>query len=403
MEKRLISGCKAVAEGVKLARVKVIAAYPITPQTEIIEYLARMIADNELDADMIIPESEHSAISICMGASLTGVRTFTATCSQGLALMHECLFQASGLRLPIVMAITNRALSHPGSILGDHSDTMASRDSGWIQFWAKNCQEVLDSILIAYKVAEIASLPTMVNLDGFTLSHLYEPVELPEPIEVEDFLPAEPKKRGPLLSQEFSGFIGPPSPAEYTEEWHYMLHKSLIESKSLIQKVDAEFAQRFGRKYSLVEEYQCDDAEIILVGMGSVVGTIEDSIETLRKEGIRVGLIRLRVFRPFPLEDVRKILRRASVVAVLDRSISHGSTGGPVFHEVSSALNIFSDKPIVIGFVLGLGGRDITKELIIKIIKFSESVKKSGIIPSESIFPSIRENILKKWEVTSIV
>jgi|Deesub1362A_J573_1020465.scaffolds.fasta_scaffold04469_3 pyruvate ferredoxin oxidoreductase alpha subunit len=397
---KLMSGNKAVAESVKLSSVQVIAAYPITPQTPIIEELSKMIANGEFDADMIHVESEHSAISACIGAAFVGTRTFTATCSQGLALMHECLFITSGFRLPIVMCITNRALSMPGNILNDHSDVMASRDCGWIQFWTETCQEVLDCTLMAYKVAETVNLPVMVNLDGFVLSHLYEPVELPDKMTIEDFLP-EPDMKGPLLSSEQSGYFGPPAPAEYTEEFHYIRHQDLIHSKNVIKKTYEEFSQTFGREYELVDAYRCEDAEIILVGMGSVSGTVKDVVDDIRKVGFRVGLMNIRVFRPFPIDEIKKVLKNAKIVIVLDRTMPNGAIGGPVFREVSSAIVNLSDRPLIVSAVLGLGGRDISKKTIMKVIDEARKIERAGIDQIELMWPDVRDDVLKNWAVFS--
>lgn len=393
---KFMSGNQAVAEAVKLSGVQVVAAYPITPQSSIVEYISEMIANGEIDAELIHVESEHSSMSACIGAASVGARAFTATCSQGLALMHECLFIASGLRLPVVMCVVNRALSAPINILCDHSDTMASRDCGWIQFWAETCQEVLDDILISFKVAESISMPAMVNLDAFVLSHLHEPVDVPSLETAKEFLP-DPSPIEPLVLPERPGCHGTIAFADYTEEWNYSRHHRLVKSKNLIEKTDDEFARKFGRKYDLVETYRCEDADTILVGMGTMVGTTRDVVDDLRREGLHVGLLKLRVFRPFPVTEIRRALRKAKVVAVMDRSLSYAAAGGPVFLEISNALYNLSDRPLVIDFVLGLGGRDITSRSIRKIVDEADKVQQTGKVTKELIWPDVRKGILKNW------
>jgi pyruvate ferredoxin oxidoreductase alpha subunit len=393
-----ISGNRAVAEGVRLSNPQVIAAYPITPQSSIVEYISEMIANDGLNTKMIHVESEHSALSACIGSASVGARTFTASCSQGLLLMHECLFIASGLRLPMVMCVTNRSLSAPADILCDHSDAMACRDSGWIQLWTENCQEVLDYVLIAFKISEEMSLPIMVNLDGFILSHMSEHVNIPSSDLVNNFLPV-PTPKGPLvLPDQFPGYHGAVVFADYAEEWHYSRHRSLIKSGAVIKKTFDEFEVNFGRRYDLVKEYRCEDAEIILVSLGTMSDTIREVVDKKRDDdGVKVGSLSLSSFRPFPTEEVRKILKDASIVAVLDKSISNASMGGPVFHEICSALNNIPDHPKVIDFIVGLGGRDVTKNTIDKAIVKAEEIVKSGRIESELYWPDARESILKDW------
>jgi pyruvate ferredoxin oxidoreductase alpha subunit len=350
----------AIGEAVKLANADVVAAYPITPQTHIVEHLAELVADGELDAAYIPVESEHSAMSACLGSAAAGARTFTATAGQGLELMHEVLYVASSMRLPVVMAVANRALSSPLSVWGDHSDVMAVRDTGWIQLFAENGQEVVDNVFCAFKIAEDKKvlLPVMVHLDGFHLSHVIEPITFPEPSTVDKFLPTNnypfalhPDK--PVTMGDF----GPPiiyPEAKWAQE------VNLRASKEIILRTWQEFGQAFGRHYSPVESYKTEGAEVLLLTMGSFSETAMTVIDKLRDEGRKVGLIRLRLWRPFPFEEFRQSVKGAETVIVVDRALSFGGPGGPVCSEVRSALYGQAKKPKVVSFVAGLGGRDIT-------------------------------------------
>ncbi len=370
----------AVAEAAKLAKVDLVAAYPITPQTHIVEHLAELVADGELDAEFVPVESEHSAMSVCVGASATGARTFTSTASQGLVLMHEVLFIASSMRLPVVMAVANRALSAPINIWGDHSDAMAVRDSGWIQIFVTNGQEAIDNVLCAFRIGEDRRvlLPVMVHLDGFALTHMIEPIIFPEQNEVDSFippfnppLPLNPEK--PVTM----GALGPPS--IYTEV-KKAEDVALIESKKVILEVWREFGKTFGRHYAPVEKYHSDGAKAILLAMGSYSETAMVTIDKMRREGKSVGFINLRLWRPFPFEELREAVKDAEVLIVLDRAVSFGGPGGPVFSEVRSALYPLEKKPKVVGFIGGLGGRDINmagfEEMITRGIESAKSGRK---------------------------
>ena len=350
----------AIGEVAKLANVDVVAAYPITPQTHIVEHLAELVADGELDAAYIPVESEHSAMSACLGASAVGARTFTATAGQGLELMHEVLYTASSMRLPMVMTVANRALSAPLSVWGDHSDAMAVRDTGWIQLFTENGQEVIDSVLCAFHIGEDQRvlLPVMVHLDGFHLSHMIEPVLIPEQSEVDQFLPPyhyplplDPDK--PVTM----GAFGPPiiySEAKKAQE------VNLRAAKKVILECWDKFGRSFGRYYHSVEHYNSDKAKVLLLTMGSYSETAMEAIDKMREEGKDVGLIKLRLWRPFPFEEIRQAVKAADVLIVLDRAISFGGPGGPVCSEIKSALYNEDRKPKVISFVGGLGGRDIS-------------------------------------------
>jgi pyruvate ferredoxin oxidoreductase alpha subunit len=359
---KVMTSNRAVAEAVKMAKPDVVPVYPITPQTTISEYLAKFVADGDLKAEYIRVESEHSAISAALGASSAGVRVFTATSSQGLALMHEILFATAGMRSPVVLVDANRALSAPLSIWNDQQDTISERDSGWLQIYAENAQEALDAVLLAYRVAEDPEvlLPCMVCIDGYFLTHTVEPLDVPSQDQVDQFLPHYQPYA--FLDPENPMSIGTFTDPEYYMEARYDIELAMEKSKEVIAQADQEFKEVFGREYDLVEKYRCDDAEIIIVAMGSVCGTIKDVIDTLREEGEKVGLLKLRVFRPFPREEIKEVLERASKVAVLDKNISFGM-GGVLYNEIKAKTNADA-----YGFIAGLGGRDITPEYVKEIV-----------------------------------
>ncbi len=350
----------AVGDAAMLSDVDVVSAYPITPQTHIVEHLAELVANGELRAAYIPVESEHSAMSACLGASAVGARTFTATASQGLELMHEVLYVASSMRLPMVMTVANRALSAPISIWGDHSDVMAVRDTGWIQIFVENGQEAVDNVICGFRMGEDKRvlLPVMIHLDGFQLTHVIEPIELPDKKDVDKFLPPfkyplplDPKK--PVTM----GALG--SPFIYTEvKWAQEIN--LEKAKDVALEVWQEFGKAFGRTYSPVEQYQTDGAKVLLLTMGSYSETAMEAVDKMRSDGKKVGLLKLRLWRPFPYEEIRKAVKGADVLIVLDRAISFGGPGGPVCSEIKAALYEDEKRPKVVGFVGGLGGRDIS-------------------------------------------
>lgn len=350
----------AASEAVKLADVDLIAAYPITPQTHIVEHLSEVVADGELDAAFIPVESEHSAISCCIGSSAAGARTFTATSSQGLALMHEILFIASALRLPIVMIVANRALSGPINIWNDHSDIMCEQDIGWIQTFAENGQEAFDLVLHAFRVAEDSKvlLPMIVNMDGFTLSHVVEPIEILDKAEVDKYLPPyKPKVRLDPKKPVSFGLVG--IPEVYTEA-KKASDQVLIDSKKTVVKAWKEFGDLFGRYYNPVESYKTDGAELILVTMGSISETAMTAIDKMRDNGTSVGLVRFRLWKPFPIPEFKKAIAGAKVLAVVDRALSPGGACGPVAEEIKAAFYAERGRPKVFDFIAGLGGRDVT-------------------------------------------
>ncbi|MCX5998589.1 MAG: pyruvate ferredoxin oxidoreductase [Chloroflexi bacterium] len=360
-----MEGSLALAEAARLANVDVVAAYPITPQTHIVERLAEMVANGELDAEYIPVESEHSAMSACLGSSATGARTFTATAGQGLELMHEVLYVAPAMRLPIVMAVANRALSAPLSVWGDHSDVMAVRDTGWIQIFAENAQQAFDLTLCAFRIAEHPDVlfPVMVHIDGFHLSHVVEPLFLLEKGDIEKFLPAY--KHPFALNVDRPVSMGTfAMPFIYTETKQAQI-KAFISAKSVILQTWEEYSKISGRHYNNVEQYRTEGARVLLLTMGSYSETAMVAVDQMKEQGQKVGLIRLRLWRPFPFPEIRQAVRNADLVIVLDRAISPGGPVGPVCSEIRSALYPLDKKPTVVGFTAGLGGRDISvKEFV---------------------------------------
>ena len=366
----ITEGSHAVAEAVRLCRPQVISAYPITPQTHIVETLAEMVANCQLDADYITVENELSALSACVGASAAGSRVYSATTSQGLALMFEVCFNAAGMRLPIVMTIANRAMGAPLSIWNDHQDSISLRDSGWLQFYAEDNQEATDLHFLAYRVAEDHSvlLPALVCFDGFILSHTYEAVDMLTQEQVDTYLPKfTPYQRLDAADPISFGMFATP---DYYQEFRYEIDNAAKRAKEVIRKAGKEFGTMFGRDYSaMVEGYQLEDAETAIVAMGSICGTIKDSIDEMRAEGKKVGLLKIRVFRPFPSEDIAKALSQVKRVAVLDKNISLGAKGA-VALEVKDAL--YGSSIPVRDYILGLGGRDVRKKDIAAIVAMVE-------------------------------
>jgi len=367
---KVLTGNYAASWGARLSRVQVIAAYPITPQTSIIELLANFCAEGELDARFIKVESEHSAMAACIGASATGVRAFTATSGQGLLLMHELLHWAAGARLPIVMGTVNRAVSPGWNVWTEQNDTLSQRDTGWLQYYCEANQEVLDTVIQAYKVAERVLLPVMVILDAFVLSHTSEGVDIPDQDRVDGFLP--PYRPQLKLDIDDPHAFGPIVAPEHYMEMRYKMQKAMEEAASVAREVDEEFGEVFGRSYGLVEPYRLEGAEVALVTSGTVTSTSREVIDELREQGVKVGLLKVRLFRPFPSMAVRQALADIPKVAVIDRNISFGH-GGIFAQEVKSALyNVDgAHRPPVFGFIAGLGGRDVTPEPIKEIINIT--------------------------------
>jgi pyruvate ferredoxin oxidoreductase alpha subunit len=384
-----MEGSFAVAEAAKLANVDVVAAYPITPQTHIVERLAEMVANGDLNAEYIPVESEHSAMSACLGTSAVGARTFTATAGQGLELMHEVLYVASSLRLPIVMVVADRALSGPLSVWGDHSDVMATRDCGWIQIFAENAQQAFDLVLCAFHIAEDSTVlfPTMIHIDGFHLSHVIEPLYLLKQEEVDKFLPEyhHPYALDPDKPLSVGAF-GPPF--IYTEAKKAQ-NVALRDSKKIILQVWQGFGELSGRHYSPVENYKTEDADVLLLTMGSFSETAMMAIDKMQAEGQKVGLIRLRLWRPFPFDELRQAISKAKVLIVLDRAMSFGGSA-PVCSEIQAALYPLRARPKVVSFVGGLGGRDISAEAFEELIHRGLDKAKKGRLDELEMF-GVRE------------
>jgi pyruvate ferredoxin oxidoreductase alpha subunit len=355
------TGNEALAYAMKQVNPDVVAAYPITPSTEIVQLVSGYVADGEMDAEYVAVESEHSAMSACIGAAAAGARAMTATASQGLALMHEMLFIAAGLRLPIVMGLASRSLSSPLNIHCDHSDSVASRDSGWIQLFCESSQEGYDSLIQAVRVAEAASMPVMVAIDGFILSHCQERIETLEDKQVQDFV-GSLKPNYTLLDVDNPITV---SPACLTDSY-YEHKRAQIEGMNnalpIVEKVADEFGKKFGRSYKTLDGYKVDDAEVVILCMGSCVGTTRIAVDALRAKGKKVGMYKLRVFRPLVWEQMRAAFARHKVVAVLDRVDSVSAFVTPLTNEVRAALYDTPNKPMVPSYVYGLGGRDFEPE-----------------------------------------
>jgi pyruvate ferredoxin oxidoreductase alpha subunit len=383
-----MEGSIAIAQAAKLARSEVIASYPITPQTHIPETLADMVANGELEAEYIPVESEHSAMSACLGSSAVGARTFTATAGQGLALMHEVLFVAASLRLPIVMVVANRALSGPLNVWGDHSDIMASRDCGWIQIFAENAQQAHDLTVCAFRIAEDKNVlfPVMINVDGFNLTHVVETLEPLTQEQVDKFLP----------KLEYPYTLNPDKPltlgAYATPNLYFEARKSqdyaFRNTRRNIIDIWSEFEKISGRKYKQVEEYRMDGADTALITMGSFSETAMNAIDNLRDQGSKVGLVRIRLWRPFPFEELSKTMEKVKTIAVLDRSISYGGPA-PVCSEIKAALYPMKNKPKIVSFIGGFGGRDMSVSDFEKIIK--RAIEKTEINAEEIETIGVRE------------
>ncbi|MFC2075478.1 pyruvate ferredoxin oxidoreductase [candidate division KSB1 bacterium] len=377
---RVMEGNHAGSIAVKLARVNVITAYPITPQTQIVELLAEMCASGELDARYIKVESEHSAMAGCLGAAATGARTFTATSSQGLVFMHEMLHWVAGARLPVVMINVNRALSSPWSIWCDHSDSMAQRTTGWMQFYCETAQEVLDTVLQAYRVAETVRMPAMVNLDAFFLSHVSEPVTIPDQKKVDRYLPRRDYNFNLQIGQNFS--FGSVTDGRFFAEFRRKMDTSMRKARTEIAEADRIFHESFGRKYDIFETYRMTGAEVALMAAGTAVGTMREAVDDLRGDGFPVGLVKVRVLRPFHGSLLRKVMAGVEKIIVLDRDIDFGQ-GGIIAQEVRNALYTMKNRPKVYSYICGLGGRDITPEIVTEI---TQSVWNKQRVPADTVW-----------------
>jgi pyruvate ferredoxin oxidoreductase alpha subunit len=390
---QIMRGNEATALAAKLCRPNVIPAYPITPSTMFPERISEYVADGEMDAYFMLVESEHSAISAAIGASVTGARVCTATASQGLALMHEMLFIVAGMRLPIVMAVGNRALSAPINIWCDQQDSVSERDAGWIHFYAENNQECLDFMISAFKVAEDKRvyLPAMVGLDAFVLTHTMEPVDVPEQDNVDKFLPKfEPHCILDVKNPMTIGALGTP---EYYMETRYALNKALMDSSAVIDEVFKQFGEMFGRKYRRVTPYKTEDADVVIITMGSMTGTARVAVDRLRAAGKKVGLVKISVLRPFPFKELKDAVGHARVVAVAERAISLGY-GGAIYGELAGHFVNDVKRPFMTSFVLGLGGRDILPEHYEEIVARSEKALATGKMDEMPGWPGLNREVL---------
>lgn len=371
-----MEGSHAVAQMIKLIEPKVVSAYPITPQTHIVEALADYKANGEADYEYVLAESEFAAASIVQGACLRGVRTYSATCSQGLLLMAEVLFNIAGMRLPMVLTIANRALSGPINIWNDQQDAVTVRDSGWLMLYAEDNQEAADMHLEAYRLAESLSLPVMINMDGYVLTHTFEPVEIPDAKLIKKFLPEYKPKPGTFLDvknpRTFGAFATPETYMTIRED----LFNKVAEAKIAIKKTHQDFMKLFkrGSGDGVVDAYRIKDAEIVLVSFGSVLGTIKDVVDDLRKNGVKVGVLKVRCFRPFPASEIINNLKKAKYIGVIEKCLSIGNEGILV-NEIKAAVFDAKLKGKISSFIVGLGGRDVTKDNILEIISATKKGK----------------------------
>ena len=399
-----LNGDEAVAYAVKQSDVDVVAAYPVTPQTIIVERFSEYVANGEVDTEFVCVESEHSAMTACLTASATGARTFTATAAPGLALMHEMLYVASGCRTPVVMTVVNRALSAPLNIHCDHSDSMGERDSGWIQIYAENSQEAYDSVIQAFRIGENPEilLPVMVCLDGFTLSHTLENVNvLPDDVvkkfvgvrQLPQVLTHEGKNAPFTLDPENPMTMGPIALPDYYFEFKRQQEEAMKNALNVVQQVHDEYAQISGRSYGngLVEKYNLEDAEMAIICLGSTAGTVKAVVDELRAEGVKAGLLRIRTFRPLPVDEIVKALEKVKAVGVMDRSMSFGGYGGPVFHEVRHALYDIQNRPYIVNYIYGLGGRDTSPSQIRSIYEELQKIVQTNHVERLINYVGLRE------------
>jgi len=385
-------GTTAVAMAMRQINPDVLAAYPVTPQTAIVQTFSQYVADGKVDTEFITVESEHSAMSACVGAAAAGARVMTATASAGLALMWEILSVASGLRMPITMVNVNRALSAPINIHCDHSDSMGARDSGWIQIYSENSQEVYDNVIQAIRISENEEvrLPVMVMMDGFIISHGIEEFETLEDEDVKDFI-GENKPKYSLLDVKEPVTHGPLQLFDYYFETKRQQADAIYKARSVIEEVGRQYEKLSGRSQPIIEKYFTDDAEYIVVVLSSTAGTAKSVVKELRKEGLKVGLIKPRIFRPFPYFELEEVLKNMKAIAVLDRSCSFGAQGGPLYIEIRSALYELVQKPLIKNYIYGLGGRDISLENIRSIYSDLEEIAKIGKVEKPVSYFGVRK------------
>jgi pyruvate ferredoxin oxidoreductase alpha subunit len=383
------TGNEAMAEAMRQINPDVVAAYPITPATEVVQLFAKFVNDGDVDTEFVPVESEHSACSACCGASATGVRVMTSTSSQGLALMHEILFIAAGLRLPIVICLVNRSLSSPINIHCDHSDTLGSRDAGWIQIYSENAQEAYDTTIQLVKIAEEVLLPGIVSTDAFIISHGMERVELLDDKDVPKFL-GERKAKYSLLDVDNPITIGSLDLQDYFFEHKRSEIDAMDHVLPIIDKVQKEFGDKFGRHYPIVDEYKMDDAEVAILAMGSTGGTAKVAVERLREKGKKVGLVRCRVYRPFPKDAMVKALAKAKVVGIMDRADTMSTLGGHLYNEARSVLYESNTRPLLKNYIYGLGGRDISIEEIEAVYEELFAIQKSNRVEKDIVYYGVR-------------
>jgi len=377
--KKVVEGSYAIADSVRCCLPDVVSVYPITPQTHIVEHISEFVANGELDCEYINVDSEFSSLSSLIGASAAGARTYTSTTSQGLALMFEVLYNVSGMRLPVVMTTVNRSLSAPLSIWNDQQDATGARDSGWIQIYAENVQEAMDLTPQLYMISEDPKIltPSMSCMDGFILTHVYEPVEfLDKDLICEILPPFQPEHvLDPENPMTFGAFTDP----SWFTEFKYLQYKAMENALAKIEEVDKVFEETFGRGYGgLVDTYEADDAEIMLVAMGSIVGTMKDAIDEMRSEGIKVGLVKVRSYRPFPTDALMKALKDASVIVVIEKDLSMGYQSA-LLTDIKGAFYNTQMRTPILGFSAGLGGRDIAKRHIKKMVETASKVKDESL------------------------
>jgi len=383
------TGNEAMAYAMKQINPDVVAAYPITPSTEIVQIFSSFVADGLVDTEYVAVESEHSAMSACIGAAVAGARAMTATASQGLALMHEMLFIASGLRLPIVMCVASRSLSSPLNIHCDHSDSVASRDAGWIQIFCENSQEGYDSVIQAVKIAETCYLPVMVAIDGFILSHCMDRIEVLEDEQVQKFI-GKLKPNYSLLDVKNPITVSPACLPDSYFEHKRAQAQGMNDALPIIEKVIADFAQAFGRNYPVLEGYRTDDAEVVVLVMGSTVGTARIAVDEMRLKGEKVGMVKLRFFRPLVYQRMKERLGRFKVVGVLDRVESVNSYVSPLATEVRACLYDVNPCPLVPSYVYGLGGLEITPDDIMAVFDELLAMNKKGKMKDEVTYVGVR-------------
>lgn len=386
-----LTGNEAVARAMKQIAPDVVAAYPITPQTSLMQKFSDYVADGEVDTEMILVESEHSAMSACVGSAAAGARTMTATSANGLALMWEIVYIAASSRLPIVMPVINRALSAPINIHCDHSDAMGARDSGWIQLWSENAQEAYDNTIQAVRIAEDPSvrLPVMVNLDGFVISHGMENVDIYDDNKVKSFI-GEYKPLVNLLDLKNPVTIGPIDLQDYYFEHKRQQVEGMNNAQAVIEKVAKEFKKEFGKSYAMLEGYKLEDADFVVVGLGSTMGTLRMVIDEARKSDMKAGMLKIRGFRPFPKSLIIDALQGKKAIAVLDRSDSFNAVSGPLYSEVTSALYGVSQAPVT-NYIYGLGGRDISVNMLHRVIKDTYDAAREGKTKETLCYLGVRE------------